>query len=281
MLNSRPPARPSSHCAFAVWLFSHSSALRVADSAPGGDGGGGNEARPPRRAHAALDRGPPGDGRGSPAGTMHGADTAADARRQRSSMPPEAGQMEPLLTLLQEPDRQAGAARPPTDAWGGAYPPAGPEGGPPHAGGGSPKARRPPARGGLVTTVVDPHSIEACENLLENYFMQARGQSLNAERPYPTLAPTLMSWGSCILSAVEQKLGRLVMAKAMKACEGILEDVMQAQFSNGSLTCWCCGRATWGEGRTAAVCFAIHHILGALPKTEAPCAELSSAGHQL
>ena len=63
--------------------------------------------------------------------------------------------------------QSTGASKPPAHAWGGAYPP---QGGPdPHKG----DAAALKAAGG-VRPLVDPHSIESCENLLENYFMQAR-----------------------------------------------------------------------------------------------------------
>ncbi|KAK9825912.1 hypothetical protein WJX81_005713 [Elliptochloris bilobata] len=106
----------------------------------------------------------------APGGDGFPADDSAPGGEARP-LPPEAGQMEPLLTLLQEPSRQSsGASQPPTDAWGGAYPPGGPEARA-HSEG---TMKVPPGMSARsVGALVDPHSIEACENLLENYFMQA------------------------------------------------------------------------------------------------------------
>ena len=255
--------------------------LRVADSAPsgnsggsGGDrgvdggGGGGSEARPSRRAHAALDGGPPGNERGSPADSVQGADAAADARRRRSSMPPEAGQMEPMLTLLHEPDRQAGAARPPTDAWGGAYPPAGPEGGPHPAAVSSPKTRRPPAHSALVTTVVDPHSIEACENLLENYFMQARSQLRCGETPpYPSSSHVLGQSHRVSCHAEAWPLGGGKADQGLRGCTGRRH---AGSLLERNLDLLVLRQGSSGSRRIAVVCFAVHHVLGALPRVGAP-----------
>lgn len=76
---------------------------RAADSAPGGEPGTG------RRPHAALEARPPTDERAD-----GGGDTAQGAvRRARSNLPPEAGQMEPFLTLLHEPSRHVPCQRVP------------------------------------------------------------------------------------------------------------------------------------------------------------------------
>ena len=69
----------------------------AADSAPGG------KPRSARRAHAALEGKPPTDERAGGGGDA----AQGPARRARSNLPPEAGQMEPLLTLLHEPSRRA------------------------------------------------------------------------------------------------------------------------------------------------------------------------------
>jgi len=102
-----------------------------------------------------------------------------------------------MAILCRRRQASGGGATPPIDAWGGTYPPAshGAAGGG-ALGGGSPQgAQTPRARAALrrAAAPVDPHSIEACENLLENYFMQARpGAAAQALRGHCTRVQALL-----------------------------------------------------------------------------------------
>jgi len=103
-----------------------------------------------------------------------------------------------MAILCRRRQASGGGATPPIDAWGGTYPPAshGAAVGGALGGGGSPQgAQTPRARAALrrAAAPVDPHSIEACENLLENYFMQARpGAAAQALRGHCTRVQALL-----------------------------------------------------------------------------------------